>query len=176
MSLRGHSWAIISPQLLCGGHMYPLFSFDIALPYLRKLLIYWPSMFCGNHEEDIINKHPPYILFSMNCSHWYSIPLARHRINGVWGGQSIEKEADKMCSKPHLLYGVLESFLLCKFAFPLKSLHPWDVLEMKASPCWTCKHAAQAGRAPGRAPLIPQSHWLLKGSGLQVVKMMNPNV
>lgn len=61
----------------------------------------------------------------MYCVYWCSIPLTRHRINGVGLGQSVEKEADKkLVLNPIYYLEFLESFLLCKFAFPSKSLHP----------------------------------------------------
>ena len=116
-----------------------------------------------------------YTLYIVNCVYCCLIPITRHRLNGVKWGQGVEKEEDKAYLKPHLLPGVLQSFLPGKFAFPSKSLHPWDVLEMKASSCQTCKIASQAGRAPGRGHPIHQTHWLLKGRSLRIVKMMNPN-
>ena len=144
-----------------------------------KLLIDCSSIFCSNCEEDGKKKKKlnrnTYTLYIVNCVYCCLIPITRHRLNGVRCRQGVKKEEDKAYLKSHLLPGVLQSFLLGKFAFPSKSLHPWDVLEMKASSCQTCKIASQAGRAPGRGHPIHQTHWLLKGRGLRIVKMMNPN-
>lgn len=91
-------------------------------PILMKLLIDYSSIFCSNCEEDSKKKlnRNTYNLYIANCVYCCLIPITRHRLNGVRCGQGFEKEEDKAYLKPHLLPGVLQSFLLGKFAFPLK--------------------------------------------------------